>query len=137
MTDTEFWTYFAVSFVIFSPIIYAMLSIVWELFSESTLFQYLFKKKDYDFYKRYEFDELSGLFCKCDKLIYKRKKPWSSTWGKYCKHEYKSAYPHLARNEVARCYIDVFEEIPYKEIKYKNFKNATELKRSFSIAVKK
>lgn len=136
MTNEEFWAYFAATFIVVVPFIFTGLYGVLKLFSETTLFQYLFKKKDYDFYKRYELDNFSGLFCKSDKLIYKYKKPFGS-WGKMYKHEYKSAYPHLARNEVRRCYIDVFEKIPYKEIKYKDFKNATELKRSFSIAVKK
>lgn len=136
MTDTDFLVWFSTCFMIVAPFIFIALHAVWVTFSNSTLFQYLFKKKDYDFYKRYELDEFSGLFCKSDKLIYKYKKPFG-TWGIMYKHEYKSMYPHLARSEVRRCYNDVFEKIPYNEIKYKDFKNARELKRGFSIAVKK
>lgn len=136
MTNIEFWVYFFTNFIVYASFLFVVVYAVWELFFDTTLFQYLFKKKNYEFYKRYELDEFSGFYCKCDKIIYKYKKPWSA-WRKYYKHEYKSMYPHLSKNEVRRCYCDVFEQIPYNEIKYKDFKNATELKRSFSIAVKK
>lgn len=136
MTNTEFWVYFFTIFVSFAPFIFTMLYAVLKWLSESTLFQYLFKKKDYDFYKRYELDEFSGFFCKSDKLIYKCKKPFG-LWGKIYKNEYKSAYSHLSKDEIKCCYNDVFEKIPHNKIKYKDFRNAKELKRSFSIAVKK
>lgn len=136
MTNTEFLVGAVMWSLVLAPFIFVVFYSAWLTFEDSTLFKYLFKKKNYEFYKRYELDEFSGFFCKGDKFIYKYEIPVSA-WRKYYKHEYKSIYPHLSKNEVRRCYDDVFEKIPYKEIKYKDFKNARELKRSFSIAVKK